>query len=239
LTSRPVPPAELERILGYRFKKSELLLTALTHKSFVNEQSQSGTMATGPVVSDNERLEFLGDAVLELLVSELLYRREPDWEEGMLTRMRSRIVNTDALARFASDLGLGSYLRLGRGEEKQAGRRRPALLADALEALLAALYLDGGRQVLMRLVERLVDQALTLSDDHKSALQERLQEACGKPPVYELLERRGTDHRPHFKVEVRDSRGRRLGVGRGSSRKKAEQAAAAAALEKLVSDSSR
>jgi len=234
LTARPAPPAELERILGYRFKKPELLLTALTHKSFVNEQSQVDAAATGPVVDDNERLEFLGDAVLELFVSELLYRREPDWEEGKLTRMRSRIVNTEALARFASGLGLGSYLRLGRGEEKQAGRRRPALLADALEALLAALYLDGGRQVLSRLVEDLADRALSLSDDHKSALQERLQEVCGRPPVYELIERQGADHCPLFKVEVRDSQGRKLGVGSGTSRKKAEQAAAAAALEKLA-----
>ncbi len=239
MTTRPAPPAELERILGYRFNDPELLLTALTHKSFVNEQTPAGAAAAGGAACDNERLEFLGDAVLELLVSELLYRREPDWEEGKLTRMRSRIVNTGSLARFASGLGLGSYLRLGRGEEKQAGRRRPALLADAFEALLAALYLDGGEQVLSRLVEKLADQALALSEDYKSALQEQLQEVCGKPPVYEVIERRGVDHRPLFRVEVRDSQGRKLGVGSGSSRKKAEQAAAAAALEKLAGERHR
>ena len=217
--------------MGYRFRDQELLLKALTHKSFVNEQGAAGGGPASPQ-AHNERLEFLGDAVLELAVSDLLYRREPDWEEGDLTRMRSRVVNARSLAAFALKLKLGDFLRLGRGEEKQGGRQRPALLADAFEALVAALFLDGGKNVVEKLVVELV-AACQRSSDYKSELQEYLQAAGGTPPVYRLIRREGADHRPLFEVEVGDGRGRVLGIGRGASRKKAEQAAAAAALRKL------
>ena len=227
----PFPPGRLETVLDYRFQDQFLLLTALTHKSFVNEQGAAGDSPASSQVH-NERLEFLGDAVLELMVSDLFYRREPNWDEGELTRMRSRVVNARSLAAFALKLGLGDFLRLGRGEEKQGGRRRPALLADAFEALVAALYLDGGGVVVERLVGELV-AACQRSSDYKSELQEYLQAASGTPPVYRLVSREGADHRPLFEVEVGDGRGRVLGVGRGASRKKAEQAAAAAALQEL------
>ena len=227
----PFSSARLEAALDYRFRDPELLLQALTHKSFVNEQA-CGTPAAASARAHNERLEFLGDAVLELKVSELLYRREPEWDEGDLTRMRSRVVNTGSLAAFAGQLGLGDFLRLGRGEEKQGGRRRPALLADAFEALVAALYLDGGEPVVEALVRDLV-AASRRSADHKSELQERLQALSGKPPRYRLVSRQGADHRPRFEIEVSTADGRVLGIGRGASRKSAEQAAAAAALKEF------
>ncbi len=227
----PFPPARLEAALGYAFRDPDLLLRALTHKSFVNELGAPAAPASS-CRAHNERLEFLGDAVLELKVSELLFRRQPEWDEGGLTRMRSRVVNTRSLAAFADRLQLGRYLRLGRGEEKQGGRRRPGLLADAFEALAAALYLDGAGVVVEGLVGELV-ASCGRAADHKSELQERLQADHGSPPVYRLVKRQGADHRPLFEVEVCDGGGRVLGTGRGSSRKSAEQAAAAAALVKI------
>ncbi len=220
----------LEKLLGYSFQQPEFLLQALTHKSYVNENPPAAAPAAGGP-GDNERLEFLGDAVLELKVSEMLYARFPDKPEGELSRMRSRIVNTSALARFSESLGLGAFLRLGRGELRQGGRRRVSLLADTFEALLAALYLDGGGESVDKLVRDLVGRELESTwTDHKSQLQEYLQEVCGRPPVYKLVERRGADHQPLFFIEVYDSSGRRLGRGQGPSRKIAEQKAASEAL---------
>ena len=221
----------LEEILGYSFSNRELLLQALTHKSFVNENRHKDG---GDLLVDNERLEFLGDAVLELLVSENLYAQYPAKPEGELSRIRSQIVNTEALARFAAKISLGDFLRLGRGEEGQGGRLRTSLLADAFEALLAALHLDGATAVLQGLVDELVTQELA-SDwtDYKTQLQERLQEETGQPPTYKLVARQGADHQPLFFVEVRDDCGRLLGSGSGSTRKAAEQKAAGAALMAL------
>ncbi len=235
LEKLPLSPARLEAVLDYRFRDPELLLRALTHKSFVNEQGSASAPATAGR-DHNERLEFLGDAVLELKVSELLFRRQPDWDEGRLTLMRSRVVNTGALAAFARKLQLGNYLRLGRGEEKQGGRRRTGLLADAFEALVAALYLDGAGPVLETMVQDLV-AAGRRSADYKSELQECLQATSGMPPVYRLVSRQGADHRPRFEIEVCDGNGQVLGRGQGGSRKNAEQAAAAAALERIGPDS--
>lgn len=220
----------LEEILGYSFRNRELLLQALTHKSYVNENRHKG--AAGGDLVDNERLEFLGDAVLELLVSEIIYAQYPDKPEGELSRIRSQIVNTEALARFAGKLGLGNFLRLGRGEERQGGRRRTSLLADAFEALLAALYLDGAAEILQGLIEEHMTRELASSwTDYKSQLQEKLQVEYGRPPVYELVARQGADHQPLFFVEVRDEHGHLLGAGSGSSRKSAEQRAAGDALQ--------
>ncbi|MCK5540954.1 MAG: ribonuclease III [Deltaproteobacteria bacterium] len=227
----------LEEILGYSFSNREFLLQALTHKSFVNENRHKDG---GDFLVDNERLEFLGDAVLELLVSENLYAQYPAKPEGELSRIRSQIVNTEALARFAAKLGLGDFLRLGRGEEGQGGRLRTSLLADALEALLAALYLDGATAVLQGLVEDLVSRELASAwTDYKSQLQERLQEKGGPPPVYKLVARQGADHQPLFFVEVCDDCGRLLGSGSGSSRKVAEQRAAGSALMALPTSGTR
>ena len=226
---------ELEEILDYSFRNRELLLQALTHKSYVNENRHKD--GAGSNLIDNERLEFLGDAVLELLVSEILYSQYPDKPEGELSRMRSQIVNTEALARFAGKLGLGNFLRLGRGEERQGGRLRTSLLADVFEALLAALYLDSAAEILQGLVEELVTRELISSwVDYKSQLQEMLQEETGKPPVYELVARQGADHQPLFFVEVHDDCGRLLGAGNGPSRKSAEQRAAGDALQALQVD---
>lgn len=221
---------ELEKNLHYSFRNRELLLQALTHKSYVNEnrhrEVESGTLV------NNERLEFLGDAVLELRVSELLYGQYPEKPEGELSRSRSQIVNTEALGRFAAKLGLGKYLRLGRGEEGQRGRQRVSLLADAFEALLAALYLDGANDRLQHLIEELVAQEMVSSwVDYKSQLQERLQEESGRLPVYILVERQGADHEPLFFVEVQNGYGQKLGSGSGPSLKMAEQRAAGNALK--------
>ncbi len=222
---------ELEEVLNYAFRDRELLLQSLTHKSYVNENRHREAV-DGNLV-DNERLEFLGDAVLELRVSEVLYAQYPDKPEGELSRARSQIVNTEALARFSTKLGLGNYLRLGRGEEVQGGRQRTSLLADAFEALLAALYLDGAGECLQGLVVNLVSREMAASRvDCKSQLQEKLQELSGQPPVYQLLERQGADHKPLFFVEVQDGSGRILGSGRGSSLKIAEQSAAGDALQR-------
>lgn len=231
MSSTAILAAGLEEILGYSFQDRELLLQSLTHKSYVNENRHRDG---GDDLLDNERLEFLGDAVLELMVSEALYARFPDKPEGELSRIRSQIVNTEALARFSGKLGLGNFLRLGRGEGKQGGRQRTSLLADVFEALLAALYLDGATVVLQGLVTDLVVRELASSRvDYKSQLQERFQEEGGSLPVYELVARQGADHQPLFFVEVRNHCGCLIGAGNGSSRKNAEQRAAGDALQKL------
>ena len=222
----------LEEVLGYSFLRPELLLQAMTHKSYVNENRHKSVSDDN--LEDNERLEFLGDAVLELGVSEMLYSRFPHKPEGELSQIRSQIVNTDALGRFSEKLGLGEFLRLGRGEQRQGGRQRVSLLADTFEALLAALYLDGGTRIVQSLVAELLERGLSSTrTDHKSQLQECLQEQSGQPPVYELVGREGADHQPLFFIKVSDGAGKLLGRGSGSSRKAAEQKAACEALQSL------
>lgn len=222
---------QLEAVLEYQFRRPELLRKALTHSS--------ATASTGERASleDNERLEFLGDAVLGLLASEYLLEAYADWQEGHLSRSRARLVNAHALAEAARRLGLGEYLLLGRGEEKTGGRDRVAMLADAFEAVVGAMYLDGGiapaRQFLKRHVFDLAAEAGMVqlaSSDHKSGLQEYLQ-ARGKPPAdYRVIAETGPDHKKTFLVEVW-SEGRALAVGEGLSKKEAEQAAARQALD--------
>ncbi len=220
--------AALEAALNYRFDDHELPLRALTHKSFSNEQSE--------IILHNERLEFLGDAVLELAVSEWIYRRYPDIPEGGLTRIRAEVVCEGGLASVARTLNLGEGLRLGKGEEKCGGRDKPSLLSDALEALLGAVYCDGGFASACRVVERifvdLIEQTARsrYGTDYKTCLQERLQASYGRLPEYYLTKVSGPDHERTFSMEVRFD-GKLLGSGSGPSKKRAEQQAAAAALD--------
>jgi ribonuclease III len=222
------------RRLGCRFKDLGLLDLALCHSSFTHEQSGGGP--------SNEQLEFMGDAVLALTVSQLLMETFPGASEGELTRRRAALVNARQLADLARSFDLGACLLLGRGEQRQAGHEKPSLLADALEAVLAAAYLDGGFARAQRLVNRwfapLVAQQGPLSwQDPKTALQEYTQ-ACHKlSPTYHLLGESGPSHARHFRVELRLD-GVVLAEGEGPSKKKAEQLAAGRALERLRGEES-
>ncbi len=225
--------AELELVLGHQFRDPRWLVQALMHSSRLPER------AVDDPAESNEKLEFLGDAVLELLVSEELVRVFPGWSEGQLSKSRARLVNATALSLAAQRLGLGHHLRLGRGEEKTGGRSKPALLADAYEAVIAAIYLDAGLDAARGFVLRsLVEGAMVVEaervgrTDHKSALQELLQ-ARGVPPGrYHIIEETGPDHQKTFRVEVRIP-GKITAVGTGKTKKEAEQAAAIAALIQL------
>jgi ribonuclease-3 len=225
--------AELESILGPQFRDHRWLLQALMHSSRIPERA-----ADEPAES-NEKLEFLGDAVLELVVSEELVREFPDWSEGQLSKSRARLVNATAISLSAQRLGLGKYLRLGRGEEKTGGRTKPALLADAYEALIAAVYLDGGLEAARGFVRRsLVEGAIAYEaerqghTDHKSALQEFLQSRGMAPGAYHVIAESGPDHQKTFRVEVRIA-GQVSAIGMGRTKKEAEQSAAIAALIQL------
>jgi ribonuclease III len=225
--------AELESILGHQFRDPRWLLQALMHSSRIPERA-----AEEPAES-NEKLEFLGDAVLELIVSEELVREFQDWSEGQLSKSRARLVNATAISLSAQRLGLGKYLRLGRGEEKTGGRTKPALLADVYEALIAAIYLDGGLEAARGFVRRsLVEGAIAVEaervghTDHKSALQEFLQSRGMVPGAYRVIAESGPDHQKTFRVEVRIA-GQVTAMGCGRTKKEAEQSAAIAALIQL------
>jgi len=223
--------ADLEERLGYRFRDPALLHRALIHRSYANEASEP--------IPNNETLEFLGDAVLEFLIRDLMLRRHPDFDEGRMTQMKVRLVNAANLARHAQELGLGEHLFLGRGEEKGRGRQKLSLLADAFEAVVAALYLDGGLRVVRRFITQRfgpqIDQAAELPfamRDHKSALQEQLQARNLPLPVYEVTAEEGPDHAKTFTVVVQ-VQGKELASASGRSKKEAQQLAAAAALTKI------
>ena len=229
--------------LGYAFRDPLLLNRALTHSSAVPElrAARGEDIAfTGSLVQDNERLEFLGDAVLELLTSEYLLLNYPEWTEGQLSKSRARIVNAHSLEIAARGLHLGEHLRLGRGEEKTGGREKPALLADAFEAIVAAMYLDGGLNPARELLKRTVfEQALGDGDrisesDRKSALQEFLQAKGDQPAEYRLAGETGPDHQKRFRVEVW-VKGEFMSSAEGTTKKEAEQKAARSALDKLLS----
>lgn len=215
--------------LGHRFKDTALLDRALTHASQANEWQALRRR-------DNEPLEFLGDAVLELAVTDLLHRRDPEGSEGTKSRRRAQLVSAPSLARRALGLGLPELLRLGRGEEKTGGRAKAALWADAYEAVIAAVYLDGGFRAAQRLVEaEFAGEIATpddLSEDPKSRLQELLQ-GRGRPlPHYAVVSEEGPSHRRQFRVECRLDEGS-VTTGAGPSKKAAQQAAARRALERL------
>jgi ribonuclease III len=222
----------LEKGIGYSFKKASFLKRALTHKSYANERKLSAE-------EHNERLEFLGDAVLELAVSELLMKRYPDFSEGDLSKMRAAIVNEKQLASLARNFRLGDYLYLGRGEEQTSGREKSSLLADAYEAILGGIYLDRGVkkafQVIQKHYSNLLDQTPphAFYQDYKTELQERCQSLYRAIPRYKLVAERGPDHDKTFDVEIY-IRNQIMGRGFGRSKKEAEQEAAREALEKLV-----
>jgi ribonuclease-3 len=214
--------------LGHRFREPRLIAAALTHRSFAHEQDLS---------QDYERLEFLGDAVLGLVAADFLYQRYPEEAEGRLSRLKSYIVSEPVLATHAVALDLGTVLRLGVGEERSGGRRKRSLLADALEAVFGAVYLDGGLQAAEEVLRPLLDQALEdrpdLSKrDAKTVLQELAQARGWELPEYRHVADEGPDHENRFAVECWLD-GERVGQGEGLSKKQAEQRAAGAALEAL------
>jgi ribonuclease-3 len=223
--------SELERSIDYRFGKKELLLEAVTHKSFVHE---SGDVKD----RDNQRLEFFGDAVLGFLVSAKLFERFPESGEGELSKVRASLVNEKTLARLAGGIALGKFLRLGRGEEKTGGREKNSVLADAYEALVAAVYLDGGAGVADELVEKHFGPLMSENSgrfggkDYKTRLQEIVQEIQGKPPRYVLENESGPPHDRVFTVAVFAGE-KCIGKGLGKSKKEAEQAAAREAVTRL------
>src|SRR5580658_515414 len=243
-------PNTLQTALGYTFREPQLLVKALTHSSLAYEQTLEGRQAEGMSCTreeDNEQLEFLGDAVLGLVVAELLFRRFPDLHEGEWTRLRASLVSRRHLAQVAASLDLGSYLRLGRGEERGGGRKKSTLLANCVEAVIAALYLDGGLVPVEAFVNEHVvapyvndlrqalDRGVSLGD-HKTALQELLQAQKTGPPDYVLKAETGPDHRKRFLVEVRVAEGsgpKPLARGVGTTKKRAEQEAARRAFDKL------
>ncbi len=220
--------AKIVELLGLS-PSSRLLETALTHPSYANEVREA---------RHYQRLEFLGDAVLGLCASELLYERFPDADEGLLTRMRARLVNADALAAWARESRIGEALRLGRGAEASGLRDSTNVLADLVEALVAVAYFDGGIEGGRRACRVILEPALLMLEadsgrDPKSELQERVQKTGGPTPTYEVLESGGSSHDPWFVVAV-DVGGRKLAQGRGRSKRLAERAAAAAALESIA-----
>jgi ribonuclease III len=224
---------ELQQQIEYRFKDRGLLEHSLTHKSRAAEDASGG-------VADNESLEFLGDAVLGLVVADVLFHQFPSYDEGQKSKIKAAVVSTQSLARHAERLRLGEHLILGRGEEKTGGRFKQALLADAYEALIAAIYLDGGLEAAAAFLGRELKDAIdagsaqTFIQDYKSALQEKLQ-ALGQPlPDYRLSGETGPDHRKMFSVEVVVA-GEVLGTASGKAKKEAEQEAARLALESLGS----
>jgi len=225
---RPLP--ELEATLGYTFRDITHLQRALTHRSFANE--------THGINTDNQRLELLGDAVLGLIITEYLFEHYPGYDEGALSKMKAHLVCEDTLAKLALRVALGHYIQLGRGESASGGRQRSSTLADAYEAVIAALYLDGGferaRAVVLELHQSMLQQVTSPLIDHdaKSRLQELVQDREGKRPEYKITEMSGPPHCRVFTAEVWLGT-ERVGTGSGRSKKEAQRTAAAEALQHL------
>ena len=250
--------SRLELALGHSFARPELLLHALTHRSQAYELAmETNAKPEEGERGDNERLEFLGDAVLGVVVAEALFQGHPDWQEGELTRMRAQLVSRRHMAEVAQAIGLGDHLLLGKGEERSGGRKKTAILANAMEAVLAAMYLDAGlkgktgaldpvrrfarEHILGSAADALARELISGAalGDHKSALQEHLQATRAGVPVYRVESESGPDHRKRFQVEVRLRTadgliGVSLANGSGSTKKKAEQEAARRALALLA-----
>lgn len=245
--------AELEAALGHAFASRELLIRALTHRSLAKQQESGGPEQRNGKpnpAGDNERLEFLGDAVLGMVVAEALYEAHPEWHEGELTRVRAQLVSRQHMAEVAATINLGSHLRVSRGEDRGGLRRKSTVLSNTMEAVLAALFLDGGLQPVRAFARRRVmgetEQQLARElrsgaalGNYKSALQEHLQAARTGTPIYRVKSESGPDHRKRFLVEVRvkpgvGEPGKPLARGMGSTKKLAEQDAARRAMERLV-----
>jgi ribonuclease-3 len=226
-------PSDLEAALGITFDDKSLLTRALTHRSLVNDSPQPSEM-------DNERLEFLGDAVLDFVTGEYLYARFPEMREGALTSLRSALVKRETLARFATDINLGEYMLISKGERASGGHQRVALLAGAFEALLGALYLDQGlpgvRAFWLRFADPYLERIVLdrLDKDAKSTLQELSQGSLQIKPRYQIVSQAGPDHAKEFVVEVLIGE-HVLGVGRGNTKQRAEQEAARQALVRMKS----
>ena len=220
---------DLEAAIGYRFENITLLQNALTHSSYANERWHNSLLS-------NERLEFLGDAILGMTVAKFLYQTFPDRPEGELTRMRADMVCEQTLAKVAGRINLGKHLLLGNGEEQGGGRTRNSILADAVESVIAATYLDGGMEAAQRFIEQFILVEVPVKKlhnaDYKTALQELVQQKKNQVLSYTLVGESGPDHDKQFDVEVKLN-GQVVGAGSGSSKKRAEQAAARSALEKL------
>jgi ribonuclease III len=265
---------ELEAALGHAFSSEELLLRALTHRSLANQLAQQAGQQTSPptspqtssapnspanshansdgpaVAGDNERLEFLGDAVLNLVVAEALFASHPEWQEGELTRVRAQLVSRQFMAGVAEAIELGRHLRLSRGAERSGLRLKSTVLSNTMEAVVGAVFLDGGLEPVRAFVRRRVigETAEQLAEElrsgaalgnYKSALQERLQATRAGKPVYRIKSETGPDHKKRFLVEVQIQKeagaaGLALARGQGSTKKRAEQDAARQALEKLA-----
>ena len=220
---------DLETAIGYRFHNISLLQNALTHSSYANERWHNSLLS-------NERLEFLGDSVLGMLVAEYLYRTFPDRPEGELTRMRADMVCEKTLANVANSIGLGEHLLLGHGEEQSKGRTRNSILADAMESVIAACFLDGGMEAAQDFVKRFILVEVPVKKlnnaDYKTALQELVQQKKNQVLSYTLIGESGPDHDKQFTVEV-SLNGKAVGQGTGTSKKRAEQMAAQAAIALL------
>ena len=219
----------LQNKLGYTFRDQSLLIHALTHSSYANEHRAEGA-------SSNERLEFLGDSVLGMVVADHLFRAHPDMPEGELTRTRAALVCEGSLHEVARSLGLGRCLRLGKGEDAGGGRSRPSILADATEAMFAAVYLDGGMEPARDIIRRFIldkEREKAVDRDYKTALQEYVQRTPGQAITYRLVDEIGPDHARVFVMEVCVD-GQGAGQGRGRTKKEAEQMAAKAAMEQLI-----
>ena len=221
--------AELQKKLRYKFRDTALLKAALTHSSYSNENRKSGAV-------NNERLEFLGDSVLGMTVATMIFNGKPNMPEGQMTRLRAELVCEKSLASLAAKLNLGEYLLLGHGEEKSGGRERPSILADTVEAVLAAMYLDGGFKPVERLVSEHLGPRADLPElentDYKTSLQEVIQEKSGQTLSYHITDESGPDHMKFYTVEVRLN-GKSIGRGSGRSKKEAEQDAARTALAEI------
>ena len=220
---------DLETALGYRFRNISLLQNALTHSSYANERWHNSLLS-------NERLEFLGDSVLGMLVAEYLFRSFPERPEGELTRMRADMVCETTLAAAATRIGIGEHLQLGHGEERFGGRRRDSILADAMESVIAAAFLDGGLDAAKGIVQQFILVEVPVkrmhNADYKTQLQELVQQKKNQTLSYALVGESGPDHDKQFQVEV-SLNGTVVGSGSGSSKKRAEQQAARTAIERL------
>jgi len=223
---------DLENAIGYHFRNISLLQNALTHSSYANERWHNSLMS-------NERLEFLGDSVLGMVVAEYLFRTFPDRPEGELTRMRADMVCEKSLAEVAGRINLGSHLMLGNGEEQGGGRGRDSILADAVESVIAACFLDGGMSAAQKFIEQFILVEVPVrklhNTDYKTAFQELVQQKKNQTLSYRLTGESGPDHDKHFDVQVALN-GEVVGIGSGSSKKRAEQMAARCAIENLFPD---